>query len=92
MVLCSLSEANIDIARNIIEAEPTADSFQQLQEALVASHTKSEFQKVNHVVNMEPLNGHKPMELLAAMSKYRPLFCLSLPAEIAGGGARVAVT
>jgi hypothetical protein len=52
MVLCSLSEANIDIARNIIEAEPTADSFQQLQEALVASHNMSGFQKVNHVVNM----------------------------------------
>jgi hypothetical protein len=72
MVLCSLSETNIDSARHIIEAEPTADSFQQLREALVASHTMTEFQKVDQIVNMEPLNGRKPSELLAAMSKFRP--------------------
>jgi hypothetical protein len=28
-------------------------------------------QMVDDIVNMEPLNGRKPMELLAAMSKYR---------------------
>jgi hypothetical protein len=27
---------------------------------------------VDHIVNMELLNGRKPTELLAALSKYRP--------------------
>jgi hypothetical protein len=72
MVLCSLSETNIDHARNIIEAEPTEDSFRLLREALVASHAMTEFQKVDHIVNMEGLNGRKPSELLAAMTKFRP--------------------
>jgi hypothetical protein len=67
MVLCSLTETNIDSASHIIEAEPTADSFQQLREALVASHTMTEFQKVDQIVNMEPLNGLKFSELLEAM-------------------------
>jgi hypothetical protein len=43
IVLCSLSEANIDHAHNIIEGEPTANSFKLLREVLVASHTMSEF-------------------------------------------------
>jgi hypothetical protein len=72
MVLCALSETNVDQARNIVEAEPTEDSFRLIREALVATHTMSEYQMVDHIVNMEPLNGRKPSELLAAMSKYRP--------------------
>jgi hypothetical protein len=72
MVLCALSEANVDQARSIVEAEPTQDSFRLLREALVSTHTLSEYHMVDHIVNMEPLNGRKPTELLAAMSKYRP--------------------
>jgi hypothetical protein len=72
MVLCALSETNMDQACNIVEAEPTNDSFRLLREALVATHTMSEYQMVDHIVNMERLNGRKPSELLAAMSKYRP--------------------
>jgi hypothetical protein len=72
MVLCALSESNVDAARSIVEAEPTQDSFRLLREALVSTHTLSEYQMVDHIVNMEPLNGRKPTELLAAMSKFRP--------------------
>jgi hypothetical protein len=80
-----------DNARNIIEAEPTVDSFKLLREALVASHAMTEFQKVDHIVNMEGLNGRKPSEFLAAMTKVRPAedkdffayhFLQSLPCEV----------
>jgi hypothetical protein len=51
----------------------------------------TEFQKVDQIVNMEPFNGRKPSELLAAMSKFRPaddkhffayLFLQLLPREV----------
>jgi hypothetical protein len=71
MVLCALSESNVDAALSILEAEPTQDSFRLLREALVSTHTLSEYQMVDHIVNM-PLNGRKPTELWAAMSKFRP--------------------
>jgi hypothetical protein len=72
MVLCALSESKVDQARSIVEAEQMQDSFRLLREAVVSTHTLSEYQMVNHIVNMEPLNGRKPTELLAAMSKYTP--------------------
>jgi hypothetical protein len=70
MVLCALSETNVDQARSSVEAESTQDSFRLLREALVSTHTLSEYQMVDHIVNMEPLNGRKPTELLAADDKH----------------------
>jgi hypothetical protein len=59
MVLRALSEANVDQAPRIVEAEPTTDSFRLLREALVSTHTLSEYQMVDHIVNMEPLNDER---------------------------------
>jgi Reverse transcriptase (RNA-dependent DNA polymerase) len=72
LVLGALSEANVDMVRPIVEEEPDATSFRRLREALVSSHILSEYQRIDRLVTMEPLNGRKPSEMLAAMNKLKP--------------------
>jgi hypothetical protein len=72
LVLGALSEANMDMVRHIVEEEPDATSFRWLREALVSSHILSDYQRIDRLVMMEPLNGRKPSEMLAAMSKLKP--------------------
>jgi hypothetical protein len=72
LVLGALSEANVDMVRHIVEEEPDDTSFRRLREALVSSHVLSDYQRIDRLVTMEPLNGRKPSEMLAAMSKLKP--------------------
>jgi hypothetical protein len=72
LVLGALGEAQVDLINNLMDEEPTEESYQKMKEALVASHTLTPFQMVDRIVNMEPLNGRKPTELLAAMLRFRP--------------------
>jgi hypothetical protein len=61
----------VDLINNIMDKEPTDESYQKMKEALVASHTLTPFQMVDRIVNMEPLSGRKPTELLVAMLWFR---------------------
>jgi hypothetical protein len=72
LVLGALGEAQVDLINNIMDEEPTDESYQKMKEALVASHTLTPFQMVDRIVNMEPLGGRKPTELLAAMLRFWP--------------------
>jgi hypothetical protein len=69
MVLCALSEANIN--RPAALWRPY-----RLQAPQGGPGFNAHLVRVpdgDHIVNMEPLNGRKPTELLAAMSMYRPV-------------------
>jgi hypothetical protein len=72
-VMSALSETQVDMVSSVLRAEPDQESYSQLKAALVASHTMSDYQKVDKLMAMEPLGGRKPTELLAAMQKLRPL-------------------
>jgi hypothetical protein len=72
LVTASLNEQQSDMVQHILDADVTADSFEQLRRALVLSHTLTSFQKVDWLVNMEPLCRRKPSELMAAMERLRP--------------------
>jgi hypothetical protein len=72
LVMSALSETQVDMVSSVLRAEPDQDSYSQLKAALVASHTMSDYQKVDKLMAMEPLGGRKPTELLAAMQKLRP--------------------
>jgi hypothetical protein len=72
LVLGALGEAQVDLINNIMDEEPNDEPYQKMKEALVASHTLTPFQMVDQIVNMEPLGGRKPTELLAAMLRFRP--------------------
>jgi hypothetical protein len=71
-VLTALSEANVDRVRHVVEAEPTEESYNNLKEGLVASHIMSDYQKIDQLLQMEPLNGRKPSDMLVDMEKLRP--------------------
>jgi hypothetical protein len=72
VVLTALGEAQADKVKSIVEASPTAASYETLRTALIASHQLTPFQRVDKIVNMPPLGSMKPTELLTAMAKFRP--------------------
>jgi hypothetical protein len=72
VVLTALSESNVDRVRHIVEAEPDQQSYQHLKDGLVASHVMSDYEKIDKLVSMQPLNGRKPSDLLVEMEKLKP--------------------
>jgi hypothetical protein len=72
LVLDALSETNIDLVRHIVEDEADVTSYERIREGLVAAHILTDYQRINRLVSMEPLNGRKPSELLADMNKLKP--------------------
>jgi hypothetical protein len=72
VVLTALGEAQADKVKSIVEASPTAASYEALRSALVASHQLTPFQRVDKIVDMPLLGSMKPTELLTAMAKFRP--------------------
>jgi hypothetical protein len=71
LVMSALSELPVDMVSSVLKAEPDQESYGQLKAALVASHTMTDYQKVDKLIAMEPLGGRKLTELLAAMQKLR---------------------
>jgi hypothetical protein len=69
LVLGALSEANIDMVREIVEEVPDDTSFRRLRKALVKTHVLWDYQRIDRLSAMEPLNSRKPSESLVAMSK-----------------------
>jgi hypothetical protein len=72
VVMAALSEQQSELVSNVLEEEPSAESYQLLKAALLSSHTLTPYQMVDKLVNLEPLGGRKPSELMAAMQKLRP--------------------
>jgi hypothetical protein len=72
LVAASLNEQQLDMVHHILKSEVTADSYERLRNTLVASHSLTNFQKVDLLVTMEPLGRRKPSELMAAMERLRP--------------------
>jgi hypothetical protein len=70
--MAALLEQQSELVSNVLEEEPTAESYQLLKAALLSSHTLTLYQMVDKLVNLEPLGGRKPSELMAAMQKLRP--------------------
>jgi hypothetical protein len=72
LVADSFNEQQLDMVHHILESKVTADSYERLPNALVASNLLTNFQKVDRLVTMETLGSHKPSELMAAMERLRP--------------------
>jgi hypothetical protein len=72
VVMAALSEQQSELVSNVLDEEPTAESYQLLKAALLSSHTLTPYQMVDKLVNLEPLGGRKPSQLMAAMQKLRP--------------------
>jgi hypothetical protein len=72
VMLTALSKSNVNRVRHIVDAEPDQHSYQNLKDSLVASHVMSDYEKIDKLVSLEPLNGRKPSDLLVEMEKLKP--------------------
>jgi hypothetical protein len=70
-VLSSLSEANVDRIRHVVEQEPTEQSYENLKQGLVASHVMSDYEKIDKLMQLEPLNGRKSSDMLVNMERLK---------------------
>jgi hypothetical protein len=66
VVMAALSEQQSELVSNILDEEPSAKSYQLLKAALLSSHTLTPYQMVDKLVNLDPLGGRKPSELMGA--------------------------
>jgi hypothetical protein len=81
-VLTALSEANVDRVWHVLEAKPNMDSYKNMKEGMVASHVMSDNQKIDQLLQMEPLNWWKLLEESRENKGVRPQLgagqCLAL--------------
>jgi hypothetical protein len=70
--MAALGEPQIDLVSSVLPPAPDETSYELIKNALVASHSLTPYQKVDRLMSMEPLGGHKPSEMFAAMQKLRP--------------------
>jgi hypothetical protein len=71
-VVAALTEELADMVGNVLDEEPTQESYAKLKAALVATSTLLPYQMVDKLMAMEPLGGWKATELLMAIQKLRP--------------------
>jgi hypothetical protein len=91
VVLSALTEATVDRVRHVVEAEPDENSYTNLKDGLLASHVMTDYQKIDKLLQLEPLNGRKPSNMLVDMERLKPadneqyfafMFLQRLPREV----------
>jgi hypothetical protein len=91
VVLSALTEATVDRVRHVVEAEPDENSYTNLKDGLLASHVMTDYQKIDKLLQLEPLNGRKPSDMLVEMERLKPadneqyfafMFLQRLPREV----------
>ncbi len=92
-VLAALSADSVRLFRHVLHRETGPDSYDQLRTSLLASHSLSNYQKMESMMRLPPLGDRKPSVLLAEMLEFCPagessaavfafLFLHRLPREI----------
>jgi hypothetical protein len=92
-VLSSLSQDAVRLVRHVLHQETGPDSYGNLRTSLLASHSLSNYQKMERMMKLPPLGDRKPSVMLAEMLEYCPtgesttavfayLFLQRLPREI----------
>jgi hypothetical protein len=92
-VLASLSQDAVRLVRHVLHQETGPDSYANLRTSLLASHSLSNYQKMERMMKLPPLGDRKPSVMLAEMLEFCPagesttavftyLFLQRLPREI----------
>jgi hypothetical protein len=71
VIISAISEANVDRVKHVVEAEPDEHSYDNLKEGLLASHVMTDYQKIYKLIQLEPLNGRKPSDMIIEMEKLK---------------------
>jgi hypothetical protein len=92
-VLAALSVDLVRLVRHVLHEETGPTSYDQLRTSLLASHSLSNYQKMERMMRLPPLGDRKPSVMLAEMLEFCPageastavfafLFLQRLPREI----------
>jgi hypothetical protein len=92
-VLASLSQDAVRLVRHVLHEDNGPHSYDNLRTSLLASHSLSNYQKMERMMRLPPLGDRKPSVMLAEMLKFCPagesatavfgyLFLQHLPREI----------
>jgi hypothetical protein len=92
-VLASLSQDAVRLVRHVLHQETSPESYANLRTSLLASHSLSNYQKMERMMKLPPLGDRKPSVMLAEMLEFCPagesttaiftyLFLQRLPREI----------
>ncbi len=66
-VLAALSVDSVRLVRHMLHKDTGPTSYDQLQTSLLASHSLSDYQKMERMMRLPPLGNRKPSVMLAEM-------------------------
>jgi hypothetical protein len=72
-VLAALSVDSVRLVRHVLHEDAGPNSYNQLRTSLMASHSLSNYQKMERMMRLPPLGDCKPSVMLAEMLE----FCLA---------------
>jgi hypothetical protein len=92
-VLAALSVDSVRLVRHVLHDDTGPESYTRLRASLLASHSLSNYQKMERMMRLPPLGDRKPSVMLAEMLEFCPagesttavfafLFLQRLPLEI----------
>jgi hypothetical protein len=92
-VLAALSVDSVRLVRHVLHDDTGPESYDRLRASLLASHSLSNYQKMERMMRLPPLGDRKPSVMLVEMLEYCPagesttavfafLFLQRLPREI----------
>jgi hypothetical protein len=92
-VLGALPESAVRGLGDLMRGPPPPDAYHQLKTRLLATHTLTEFQRMDKLLSAQPLGGQKPSDLLHELVQFCPegesrskmfcyLFLRRLPAKL----------
>jgi hypothetical protein len=71
-VLAALSVDSVRLVRHVLHQETGPTSYDQLRTSLLASHSLSNYQKMERMMRLPPLGDRKPSVMLAEMLEFCP--------------------
>jgi hypothetical protein len=71
-VLAALSVDSVRLVRHVLHDDTGPESYEQLRASLLASHSLSNYQKMERMMRLPPLGDRKPSVMLAEMLEYCP--------------------
>jgi hypothetical protein len=69
-VLAALSVDSVRLVRHVLHKETGPTSYEQLRTSLLASHSLSNYQKMERMMRLPPLSDRKPLVMLAEMLEF----------------------
>jgi hypothetical protein len=71
-VLAALSVDSVRLVRHVLHDDTGPESYERLRASLLASHSLSNYQKMERMMRLPPLGDRKPSVMLAEMLEYCP--------------------